>query len=238
MRRTLIALSLVCSFLAACGRSTPTPLPPEDIVARTVARMKSLTAFHFIIDRTGGPAYIDANRTLSLGRTEGDFAVPDRAQGQARIIAPGIVASVKFISVSGRYWQTNPLSGKWEEYAPGTFFNPAILFDREIGLEPILASDLLNLRLDGLEELKELPGQLLYALSGNMAGQRVAAMSAGLIGPAEMDIRLWVDPQTFDPARIVIVEPAADGAEATTWQIDFLDFNKPVDIQPPAGATP
>jgi predicted small lipoprotein YifL len=238
MRRAIIILLLVFSMLAACGRPAPTPLPPADIVARTVTRMKSLTGFHFIIDRTGGPAYIDANRTLSLGRTEGDFSAPDRAQGQARIIAPGIVASVKFISVGGRYWQTNPLSGKWEEYAPGTFFNPATLFDREIGLPPILASDLLNLRLDGVEELKEMPGLQLYALTGKLAGERVAAMSGGLIGPAEMDIRLWVDPQTFDLVRIVIVEPAAGGAEATTWQIDFLDFNKPVDIQPPATATP
>jgi hypothetical protein len=238
MRRSLPAFFLILILLSSCTTSTPTPLPPDDIVARSAARMQTLTAFHFVIEREGGPAYIDSTRTLSLGRTEGDFSPPDRAQGQARIIAPGIVASIKFISLGDRYWQSNPLSGKWEEFVPGTFFNPAMLFDAEIGLQPILASDLLDMRLDGVEELEDLPGQLLYALSGRMAGQRVAVMSWGLIGPDEMDVRLWIDPQTFDLVRMILVEPASGGVEATTWQIDFFDFNKPVDIRAPATSVP
>lgn len=237
MRRIVVAILLTASLLAACAKPTPAPLPPEDIVAQAVARMKSRNSFHFIIERTGAPAYIDTNNTLSLARAEGDFTVPDRAQGQARIIAPGIVASIKFISIGDQYWQTNPLTGRWEEFAPGTFFNPAMLFDSEVGLQPILETDLLDLQLTGNEELEEMPGQQLYAISGKLAGDRVAAMSWGLIGPGTMDIRLWIDPATFDLERIQIEEPASDGGESTRWQIDFLDFNKVVNILPPATAS-
>lgn len=236
MRRILPIACLILLGCASCGKSTPAPLPPAEIIDQTTARMQSLTSFHFIIERTGAPAYIDTNNSLSLGRAEGDFSAPDRAKGQVRIIAAGLVASFKFISLGDQYWQTNPLTGKWEEYPAGTFFNPARLFDSEIGLQPILETDLYDLILEGNKELEEMPGKLLYSVAGQLQGTRLYQMSWGMIGPDAMAIRLWIDPATFDLHRMVLTEGAEEGGEPTEWKIDFLDFNVPVDIQPPASS--
>jgi hypothetical protein len=236
MRRTLPFSFLILLLGASCAKPTPTPLPPGEIIVQATARMKSLSSFHFIIERTGAPAYIDTNNTLALGRAEGDFSSPDKAKGQVRIVATGIVVSFKFTSLGDRYWQTNPLSRKWEEYPTGTFFNPAELFDSEIGLQPILETDLYDLVLEGNKELEEMPGKLLYSITGQLQGARLYQLSWGMIGPDAMGAHLWVDPATFDLHRIELVEAAAEGGEPTLWKFDFLDFNKPVDIQPPTSS--
>jgi predicted small lipoprotein YifL len=234
MRRNLLIAILILLLCAACGRSTPTPLPPEDILARATARMKSLSSFHFIIERTGAPVYVDAGGLLAFGRAEGDFSAPDRAQGSVRFSASGIVAALKFISIGDNYWQTNPLSGKWEEYPAGSFFNPATLFDAEIGLQPILETDLADLRLEGSEELEEMPGKLLYALTGRLRTDRIYQLSGGMMGPDTLNLRLWIDPATFDIHRLQLDGPSPADGEGTHWRIDFLEFNTPVSIQPPA----
>jgi hypothetical protein len=225
-------------ILTSCAKPTPPPLPPEEIVANVVARMKALTGFSFVLEREGGPAYMDIENQLSLGRLEGDFTSPDRAQGQVRVIAPGMVANIKFISLGEQFWQTNPLTGAWEECPPGACFDPATLFDPQVGIQPILESDLLEPKLEGSVELEELPGKPLYAISGHLKGERLYEMSWGMIGPDTMVAHLWVDPTSFDLIRIQIEEPATEGSEATQWKLDLLNFNQIMNIQPPSTPTP
>ena len=56
-------------------------------------------------------------------------------------------------------------------------------------------------------------------------------MSYGLIAADTLAVRLWIAPQTFDLLRVQLVQPGA--GEVTTWQVDFWDFNKVVEISPP-----
>jgi hypothetical protein len=190
--------------------------------------------------RTGAPAYLDTNQTLSLSRVEGDYAAPDQAQGQVRVIAPGLVGSIHFITLGGLYWETNYLTGEWWQCPLNQCFNPVTLFDSQMGLEAILENDLTGLQLLPDAELEELPGQPLYVLSGSLKGDLLYKISWGLMGPETINTRLWVDPVTFDLHRAVLEEPATDQKEATYWTIDFLDFNHAVQIHPPyvASKTP
>ncbi|MFQ5615544.1 MAG: LppX_LprAFG lipoprotein, partial [Anaerolineales bacterium] len=213
------------------------PLPPEEIINRAVAQMKSSTGFHFAIDRSGAPAFLDPGETLSFRRAEGDYVAPDRASAVVRVIAPGLVAEVQVISIGDRYWETNVLTGEWQELPPDLAFNPATLFDPQTGLQPILESDLSDLTLAGVAELEESPGQPLYHVIGLLDAGRIYDLSFGLIGPGQVDAQLWIAPETFDVYRIEIVEPPAEGAEGseetTTWQVDFWNFDKTVEILPP-----
>jgi hypothetical protein len=237
MYRLLIFVVLF-SLLAGCARPTPPPLPPEEILARVVVKMKSLAGFRFVVVRSGAPAYLDPGQTLSFSRMEGDYVSPDRAQGQVRVIAPGFVASVRFISIAERYWETNYLTGEWWECPPDQCFNPAILFDAQVGLQTILESDLSDLKRLDNEVLEELPGRSLYSVAGRLAGERLYQMSWGMIGPEAAQTRLWVDPETFVVHRIQLEEPAPEGGESTLWTVDFLNFDEAADIQPPPTATP
>ena len=226
-------LLLICLTLVACKQPAPETLPPDEIVSRSVERMTNLDSFHFVIDRSGAPAYLDTAETLSFSRAEGDFVAPDRATADIRVIVPGLVAEVSIVGIGDSYWETNLLSGQWQELPAGAGFNPAVLFDPVIGFQPVLESDLSDLHLVGIEELEELPGQKLYYLTGRMAGEHIYSMSYEMIGPQAMDVKLWIAPETFELYRAIITEPTADPADPSIWQLDFWDFNTPVTIEPP-----
>ena len=221
------------NILAACGKPTPPPLSPTEILSRSATRMKALSSFHFVIDRSGAPAFLDPAGTLAFRRAEGEYAAPDRARATVRVIAPGLVAEVKIVCIGKDYWETDLLTGEWLALPPDMGFNPAVLFDPATGLPPILETDVSDVELAGIEELRELPGKKLYSLRGVLNGERLYVMSYGLIGPERVSVQLWVAPETFDLYRAVIIEPATPGSDKTTWQVDFWDLGKQVDIQLP-----
>lgn len=234
--RRILFQCLVLSFtvsLTGC-KKTPLPtLPPMEIITKAIERLKGTAGFHFTIERTGTLAYIDADNTLVVNRIDGDFVTPDRVKGKIRVSASGIPAEVSIVSIQGRFWQTNPLNQTWEEYDPGTVFNPADLFDAEKGIQPMLQADLSELTLAGSQKLDKWPDTQLYHLSGKMKGVRIAEITFGLIGPEVMDVNLWVAPSTFELYRIKIVDPVEGNAEPTTWTVDFLNYDQQADIQPP-----
>ena len=54
-------------WVTGCVKPTPVPLPPEEIVKRSAGRMKGLSGFHFVIDRSGAPAFLDKEAVGTLG---------------------------------------------------------------------------------------------------------------------------------------------------------------------------
>jgi lipoprotein LprG len=216
-----------------CKKSTPVPLPPAEIIANAIDRLKGCTGFHFTIERTGTLAYIDLDNKIAVDRIEGDFVTPDRVEGKIRVSVSGFPAEVSIVSIQGRYWQTNPINQTWEEYEPGTVFNPAILFDAEMGIQPMLQADLTGVTLAGNEKLEKWPDKQLYHLKGKMKGERIAEVTFGLIGPEVLDVEVWVAPQTFEVHRILIIDPIEGEPEPTSWTIDFLNYDQKADIQPP-----
>ncbi len=233
MRIKILFSMLLFVSLGACRTLTPEPLPADTIVENCVERMQGLTGFHFLIERSGSPAFIDENQTLAFRRAEGDFQAPDRASATVRVIGPGIVAEVDIISVAENQWETNVLSGEWQALPPNWGFNPASLFDRDIGIQSILMSDLRNLRLLGNEELEEFPGQSLYALEGSLDGEGLYRLSYGMIGPQTLELSLYIAPETFELYRLTIVDHQPGAEEDTVWQLDFWNFDQSMDIVPP-----
>jgi hypothetical protein len=212
---------------------TPTPLPPEDILSRCVDHMYETSGFHFVIDRSGAPAFLDLGKTLSLRRMEGEFAAPDRIQATVRIITTGLVTEIKVIGIGDTQWETNPLTGEWLQLPPQSGFNPTSLFDPSTGLQPILENDLEDLQYIGTQELEEWPGELLYSLTALLKGNRIFKTTFGLIGPGRLDLKLWISPETFNLYRMVIVDEVEGEEEPSTWTIDFWDYDLPVEIEAP-----
>jgi lipoprotein LprG len=234
VKHRVLALLLVTVNLASgCSTAPPTTLPPEEIVSRAFTRMESLSGFHFVIDRTGAPAFLDFESALAFRRAEGDFVAPDKAQALIRIIGPGLVAEVQIISIGERQWETNLLTGKWEELPPNWGFNPAVLFDKDIGIHSIMQSDLTELELVDVEELEEVPGHLLYALQGEIDGERLFQLSYGMMGPEPMGVKLWIAPETFDLHRLQITDAKKEAEEPTIWVLDFWNYGQKMDIAPP-----
>ncbi|MEJ2750187.1 MAG: LppX_LprAFG lipoprotein [Anaerolineae bacterium] len=231
----LLLLGFVTLITITTCRPAPEPEPtPDEIVQNAAQRMSQLTGFHFAIAHNGPPAYLDPDNVVSLVRMDGDYVAPDRARAAVLIKLTGFVTKVDVISVADVQWQTNPLTGKWEELPSNWGFNPAVLFDAEIGLQTILAADTSELVLIGKEKLEDGPDAGLYALTGKVAGDRLFQMSGGLIGPAAADAQLWVMPETFELVRVILTEPAVDGADSpSVWQVDFANYEQTVEIKPP-----
>ena len=221
-------------LLAGCNRLQAQQLSPEEITARSADRMKALKGFEYLIQRTGAPVFLDYEETIVFNRAEGQYVSPDRVFANVRLVTPGLIAEIKIISIGGVQWSTNFLTGEWEATDPLYSFNPSLLFDAEDGIQVILAKDMINPVLVGMEELPEIPGKKLYAIQATVQGNHLNVLSYGMIDDEMLQIKVWVDPGSFDLDRILLVDPANPGNEEdTTWQIDFWNFDKTFDIEQP-----
>lgn len=230
-------LVILLLLLAACAGEAavePTPTPtPADILQRAVDRLTTTSGFRFSVDLTGAPAYLDPTGQVAFRTAVGDYAAPDRAQAAVRAAAFGLITDINVISIGENQWQTNLLTRRWETLPPNWGFNPGSLFDSENGLPAILTADMTNATLRGPERLADGPNQDLYIISGQVAGERLAAISGGLIGPQAVDVTLWITPESYEIIRIVVTESAAGDAEPSVWQLDFSQYDQEVAIEPP-----
>jgi hypothetical protein len=230
----LLLLVIAGLGLAGCSEPAPeTPLP-EEIIGNAAAGMSALEGFHFVIDLTGSSVFLDADELISFRHAEGDFVSPEAAQATVKVLVPGLVTEIAIISIGDTQWETNVLTAQWRELPPNWGFNPAALFDPGIGIQSILASDLSELSFEGTEKLDEGADDLLYVVSGKLSGARINELSDGLIGPEPLTVKLWIAPETFELHRAIIVDqPTIEGDEPRTWQVDFSEFGRVVDIAPP-----
>lgn len=226
---------LVCLvWLAGCGRPAAEALSGPVIVAQSVSRMKSLKGYEYLIQRSGGLVFLDADKTVGFSRAQGQYVSPDRVSANVRLIMPGMIAETKIISISGLQWDTNLVSGQWEVMDPGYAFNPSLLFNADTGIQSMLSHDVVNPVMVGLQELPEIPGKKLYAIQAVLQGTDIFTVSYGLIANGALPITLWVDPKTFELERIVLVDASESaGQEDTTWTIDFWNFDRTFSIDPP-----
>ena len=231
MKRLLLLSSLI--LLSGCANA-PEDLPPETIVDNSASYMRSLDGFAFKLERTGAPVYVDPSGVISFREAEGIFVSPDKVQATVKVIAPAIVAEVSVIGIGDLEWETNIFSGEWALVPPEYAFQPAVLFDPVTGIQQALEDYLFDIELLGLAELEELPGLTLYHLHGVMDGANVHDLTVGLIDEQMLDIELWIAPVTFELHRALIFDPPNEGVEeGTTWQFDFWDFDKVIEIVPP-----
>ena len=124
----------------------------------------------------------------------------------------------------------------WEELPPNWGFNPAVLFDDDIGIQAVLLADVSQVALAEPENLAESdgPDELLYSVTAEASGENIYQMSGYLIGPSDVDIQLWIRPETFELVRIVVREPEPEDEELESiWQVDISNYDELIDIEPP-----
>jgi hypothetical protein len=233
-----LLLPALILFCAACSTPEPPTLKAEEILEQSAGVMGGLEGFHFLIDRSGAPAFLSEAQSISFRRAEGDFVAPGSAQAAVRVIAPGLIVELQAISLEGRYWETHVVSGEWQEYPAEQGFNPAILFEPQSGIPIILREDISDLSLIGITELEELPGLKLYEIHGQLDGERIYRLSYGLIGPDLLDVQVWIEPETYYLHRMSLTEPVPGEDEPSFWQVDMWDFGSVAEISQPDMAEP
>ncbi|CAG0929392.1 Lipoarabinomannan carrier protein LprG [Thermoflexales bacterium] len=223
-------LSLLGLLLTACGPTIP-QIPPAEVVTRAGEAMLQAPSFHFKIDISGKLVVLNQLTQLSLRSAEGDFARPDKMGVHLKVLLAVAAAELDMIALGNEQYLTNVLTKQWEVLPPEFGFNPAIMFDPQIGLEQLLLKvGLDNAHWIGVETID---GQSVYHLQGSISGERLQGMSGGLISKGPVEVDLWIEPDTSLPRKAVIVDQDSDPEKPTTWTMTFSSYGKDVNITTP-----
>ena len=114
MTRLLAGLGVALAALAAAGCGGGDGGSGEDpatIVRESATRTEKVKSFHFTLDIAKVPT---SAKGLQLTGAEGDASVPDALKAQVSGTFAGFPLSTKLVSVGGKLWIENPLSGSWQ----------------------------------------------------------------------------------------------------------------------------
>jgi lipoprotein LprG len=220
MRRgAVLALAVLA---AACGGSPAPPPEAATLVAGAVTAMQAVTSAHFEMTHQGAPVIVQG---LAFDSAVGRYAAPDAAEAVLSMQAGDLTVQLGTVSVGARTWITNPLTGRWEGLRAGTGFNPAVLFDADLGWVALLRD------LDGVTLVAA--GGPTHRLSGRVPAARVEAITAGLAAGQAVPIDIWLDAATGHIVRLEFSTVSDTGR--SDWVIVMSDFGAPVTIEAPEG---
>ena len=243
MRARLLAPAGIAA--AALFRGMPamaqTPEASSDAAAllKTAAQtMTALETFHFVLSTQNGTTQFYEG--LELTGVEGDVKRPDMFRASATVKLVVAELTIKMLSVGGRVWITDPMSSddKYIDvgdmgvsgFDPATLINPdklilpaidAIDNPTIVGTESIDGEDMT--RIDGTVNLKD-----TLQMAGSDAPDWILAI------PDSMPLSVWIDSENR-VRRVQVTGPILQTEESDlTRQIDFSNFNEPIDIQAPS----
>lgn len=182
----------------------------------------------FTIERSGAPIYIDSFEILAFNKAVGRFAAPTAADALVTVEAAGFVTEIGAIASEGQTWLSDPVSGNFAP-APGSYaFDPATLFDAEVGWRPLLESGLTEVEWKGAATKD---GEDRYHLSGLADPERLEVITAGLVRNQEVVLELWLDPVS-GAVREVEFSTVNNGA-ISSWVLTFHGYGEALDVTPP-----
>ena len=129
--------------------------------------MLSAHSLHFIMELAGRPVFLDEPPSMALKRAEGDVVRPDQMRAIVKVSSFGLTSELGIVGIGNDQYITNPMNQQWEKLAPGVgwYFDPALLFDPQVGIEAILTGSEWSF---GTEE--QIEEQVHHRLHGLMPG--------------------------------------------------------------------
>ena len=132
------------------------------------------------------------------------------------------------IAIDGATYLTNPITGRWETVPDAYQFDPAALFDPEVGWRPLLAEGYTDVTLLGTEDRD---GIATYHLTGTAQEDRVEAITAGLVSNQDVELELWIDTTTGQVRDVAFTATSSNGQ--SFWTLTFFDYGAEVTIEQP-----
>ena len=203
------------------------PATVESVLARSSQVMDEVESASFALERTGADVFLDEGGSIRFDSARGRYVAPSSADAVLEVEAMGFATEVGAVVIDGESWLTNPVSSRWEPAPPNLSFDPATLFDAEVGFPSLLSQGLTE------AELVE-PGpddQGRYHVRGTVAGDRVATLTGGLV-ETETEVDLWIDAETSRVAEVRFDAPAPDGG-TSTWRMVLDDYGEQFTITKP-----
>lgn len=230
-----LLLKFVLSLLVVSSTSAPYAFANDDPTADTVLtdaaeQLEQIDNMQFIME-IEGTTYVDPTNTIRLVGAEGVMQRPDRVDVTFTAVFLGAQQiSIRMITVGEEAWITDIVTGKWVTAPPEFGYNPAVLYDEELGLGPVM-SRMNDPELNGTEEID---GRDAWHITATVDGEILRAMTSGTMRGSEQRLELWIDTETNDILQIRIHEPEnEDLDDPATWTLILSDHNEDVNIESP-----
>jgi lipoprotein LprG len=153
---------------------------------------------------------------------------PTSADAILTVGAVGLTVEIGAVAINGETCLSNFITGEFEPAPAGYTFDPATLFDPDLGWRPLLADGLSDIEWVGADEVD---GQRVYHLRGLADQERVTLITAGIVRGQDVVLELWVNQET---GQVVAAEFDADyRGEATQWRLTFRDYGEEMTVTAP-----
>lgn len=233
MRRTVAAAVtgvIISTLTTACGGDPATTIAPDidAVLGASASAMGTVDTVRFTLERGGALVYIDDLGTIAFESAEGRYAAPDRADAVVQVKVVGLAMQIGAVAIEGDTWITNPITGTFEPAPAGYAFDPATLFDPTVGLPVLLADELSDAQLVGLEDRD---GAQRYHVRATAPASRVEVITASMVRDQDVTLDLWIDPTSGDLTEATFA--TTHGGEESTWRLTFFDYGADVEIEPP-----
>ncbi len=215
----LVLLLSACTAGSEDGSSTELSTDPSVIQAAAAEAMGAVTSVRFSLARSGDAVFIDEAKAIGLKSLEGRFAAPASADAVLKVEVSGILnTQIGAVAIDEEIWLSNPLTGEFETLPPGFDIDPSSFFDPKGAWEPLLL-DLTNVEFVGEEERN---GKRTYHVTGLAPAERMRAVTAGLVRGSDVQIDLWVDPETALVSGLEFVAELGEGV--SSWVLGFTEY--------------
>ncbi len=233
-RLRVLLLGLCATLLAATGCSSSSggddvgdaPLDVDGVRAMSAAAMADVDTLLFTIELEGADVFIDDGGLIQFQMAEGRYAAPGSADAVVSVVALGLATEVGAVAINGNVWITNPLTGAWEPAPDSLTFDPATIFDAEVGLSALIADGLTNAVLESPEPDAD---DRLH-ITADVDPARVSTLTSGLVDDVDK-VDLWID-RTSGQLAEVTFDVGADEA-GTSWRLLLTDYGTTVTINEP-----
>jgi hypothetical protein len=228
-------LCAVAIALDGCGGSksdnntaTANGVSAQTVLEQAATRFDQVSSLHFTLS-IDGSVPLDTTNTLALHGAEGDLSRPDRAQAKASVGFLGATISIKFVSIGGDQFITNPISGSWEMAPANLGYNPAVLYNKDTGIARVLNA-LEKPKIAGNESVK---GEESYHITATVARADIQPIAAGAVASQAPAIDLWITKSASDLVKLTLHDADSSKKNATTWTLNLSQQNQPVTIERP-----
>ncbi len=188
--------------------------------------MADVDTLLFTIELEGADVFIDDGGLIQFQRAEGRYAAPGSADAVVSVVALGLATEVGAVAIDGDVWITNPLTGAWEPAPESLTFDPATIFDAEVGLSALIADGLTNAVLESPEP--DADGRL--HITADVEPARVSTLTSGLVDDVDR-VDLWIDQATGHLMEVAFDVGADEGG--TSWRLLLTDYGTPVTVNEP-----
>lgn len=232
MKAGATILVLLAMVAGSCSSDSSEPTLAADldtVLAASAQAMGQVETVRFEIIRGGVPVYIDTTGALEFKEATGRFVAPEAADAVVKVgVIGGFNVQIGAIAIDGVIWLSNPITGDWEQAPTQYAFDPTTLFSPDVGWKPLLAGELSNAVLVGLEEIE---GAELYHVTGSAPAARIETITAGLVSGQDVDLDMWLDPNTGHVLQVNF--DASTAAGVSSWDLRFFDYGDDIEIVPP-----